>query len=146
LPFPYPVAVKVLSGEVAHKSDIGGVVLGVADGQGLLAAIDSVRMNAAQRLPGTIVEHVIVQPMISGLAEVLVGYRVDRNVGPLVMVAAGGVLAEIARDLAYRLYTVCERKGWSQEALAYNSLVISWSEIGKLTRKEPNEIIQATFL
>jgi putative DNA methylase len=57
-----------------------------------------------------------------------------------------GGQGEIARDLAYRLYTVCERKGWSQEALAYNSLVISWSEIGKLTRKESSEIVQATFL
>ena len=39
---------------------------------------------------------------------------------------------EIARDLAYRLYKLCDRKGWPQEALAYNSLVISWSEITRL--------------
>jgi len=43
-----------------------------------------------------------------------------------------GHYAEIARDLAYRLYTVCERKGWAQEAIAYNSLVIAWPEITKL--------------
>ncbi len=40
-----------------------------------------------------------------------------------------GALGEVARDLAYRLYTMCERKGWAQEALAYNSLVIAWPEI-----------------
>jgi putative DNA methylase len=45
----------------------------------------------------------------------------------------GGV-GEIARDLAYRLYSICERKGWAQEALAYNGLVIAWQEIGKLAR------------
>ena len=44
----------------------------------------------------------------------------------------GGDYGERARDLAYRLYSICERKGWAQEALAYNSLVIAWSEIGKL--------------
>src|SRR5713101_2153705 len=44
--------------------------------------------------------------------------------------------AEVARDLAYRLYTVCERKGWAQEALAYNSLVTSWSEISRLAHRE----------
>jgi putative DNA methylase len=53
---------------------------------------------------------------------------------------------EVARDLAYRLYTVCERKGWAQEALAYNSLVTSWSEISRLAHREPEGIRQATFL
>nr|WP_315889737.1 hypothetical protein [Kovacikia minuta] len=38
----------------------------------------------------------------------------------------------MARDLAYRLYSICDRKGWTQEAIAYNSLVISWSEIARL--------------
>jgi len=57
-------------------------------------------------------------------------------------VGAGDILrkasaqAEVARDLAYRLYTVCERKGWAQEALAYNSLVTSWSEISRLAHRE----------
>ena len=54
--------------------------------------------------------------------------------------------AELARDLAYRLYTVCERKGWAQEALAYNSLVTSWSEISRLAHREPEGIRQASFL
>src|SRR5439155_19947257 len=43
-----------------------------------------------------------------------------------------GGLAEVARDLAYRLYTTSERKGWTQEALAYNSLVVAWPEIKRL--------------
>ena len=46
----------------------------------------------------------------------------------------GGDYGEMARDLAYRLYSICERKGWAQEALAYNSLVIAWSEISRLAR------------
>lgn len=54
--------------------------------------------------------------------------------------------AEMARDLAYRLYTVCERKNWAQEALAYNSLVTSWSEISRLAHREAEEIRQASFL
>ncbi len=53
---------------------------------------------------------------------------------------------EVARDLAYRLYTVCERKGWSQEAQAYNSLVTSWSEISRLAHREAESVQQATFL
>ena len=106
LPFPYPVAVKVLSADIAHKTDVGGVALGVADGEALLAAIGKIRADVAERQPGASVSRVLVQPMMSGLGEVLLGYRVDRDAGPLVMVAAGGVLAEIARDRSLRLAPV----------------------------------------
>ena len=103
LPFPYPVAVKAM---VAHKTDVGGVVLGVSDDEALLAAIRQIRTSVAERQPGTTVVRVLVQPMISGLGEVLVGYRVDRDVGPLVVVAAGGVFTEIYRDRSLRLAPV----------------------------------------
>ena len=49
----------------------------------------------------------------------------------------GGDYGEKARDLAYRLYSICERQKWANEALAYNSLVIAWPEISKLARKAP---------
>ena len=96
LPFSYPVAVKALSAAIAHKSDVGGVVLNVRDEMALLAA-------AKQIAQSTKAVRVLVQPMTAGLGEVLIGYRVDRDVGPLVMIAAGGVLAEIYRDRSLRL-------------------------------------------
>jgi acyl-CoA synthetase (NDP forming) len=104
LPFPYPVVAKVLSAEITHKSDVGGVALGIADGAGLLAAIGN--MRAAVAAHGRRLERVLVQPMIHGVGEVLIGYRVDRDVGPLVMVAAGGVFTEIYRDRSLRLAPV----------------------------------------
>jgi acetate---CoA ligase (ADP-forming) len=103
LPFAYPVAVKVLCAEIAHKTDVGGVALGVGDGEALLAAIQKIAATVAERKPGARVARVLVQPMVSGLGEVLLGYRVDRDVGALIMVAAGGVLTEIARDRSLRL-------------------------------------------
>jgi acyl-CoA synthetase (NDP forming) len=106
LPFPYPVAVKALAAGIAHKTDIGGVVLGVPDGEALMVSIRQICASVAQRRPGTRVDRVLVQPMVAGLAEVLIGYRVDREVGPLVMVAAGGVFTEIYRDRSLRLAPV----------------------------------------
>jgi len=103
LPFPYPVAAKLL-GEIAHKSDIGGVALGIADGAGLVAAV--AKMRAAVGAHGHQMDRVLVQPMIAGVGEALIGYRVDRDVGPLVMVAAGGVFTEIYRDRSLRLAPV----------------------------------------
>ena len=96
----------MLSAEIAHKTDVGGVVLKVADGAALVAAIRSIRSAVAERAPGKRVERVLVQQMVSGLGEALIGYRVDRDVGPIVLVAAGGVLTEIAHDRALRLAPV----------------------------------------
>jgi acyl-CoA synthetase (NDP forming) len=106
LPFPYPVAVKALAAETAHKTDIGGVELNVRDGEALIAAIARIADNVGERVPATSLAHVLVQPMVTGLGEVLVGYRIDRDVGPLVMLAAGGVLAEIYHDRSLRLAPV----------------------------------------
>jgi acyl-CoA synthetase (NDP forming) len=104
LPFPYPAAVKLLSAGIAHKSDIGGVALGIADGAGLIAAIGGMRNRVTAH--GHRLDRVLVQPMVAGIGEALVGYRVDRDVGPLVMVAAGGVFTEIYRDRSLRLAPV----------------------------------------
>jgi acetate---CoA ligase (ADP-forming) len=106
LPFSYPVAAKVLSADIAHKSDVGGVALDVADGAALVAAIAKINASVAERQPAARVMRVLVQPMVTGLGEALVGYRVDRDVGPLIIVAAGGVLTEIARDRSLRLAPV----------------------------------------
>ena len=106
LPFPYPVAVKALSAETAHKTEIGGVVLGVRDGEALLAAIRTISDTVAARAPNIRIDRVLVQPMVSGLGEVLVGYRIDPDVGPLVIVAAGGIFTEIYRDRSLRLAPV----------------------------------------
>jgi len=99
LPFAYPVAVKALSAQIAHKSDVGGVVLNVRDDAALLAAIGQIRQ-------ATKVDRVLVQPMTPGLGEVLIGYRVDADAGPIIMLAAGGILAEIHRDRSLRLAPV----------------------------------------
>jgi acetate---CoA ligase (ADP-forming) len=105
LPFAYPVAVKVLSSAIAHKTDAGGVVLGVADGKSLRAAIATIRHNVGDHA-GTSIDKVLVQQMVTGLGEALLGYRVDQDVGPLIMVAAGGIYTEIYRDRSLRLAPV----------------------------------------
>jgi acyl-CoA synthetase (NDP forming) len=105
LPFQYPVAVKVLSSGIVHKTDVGGVALDVPDAATLVAALQRIRASVAQRA-GTRIDRILVQPMVAGLGEVLIGYRVDPDVGPLVMVAAGGVYTEIYSDRSLRLAPV----------------------------------------
>jgi acyl-CoA synthetase (NDP forming) len=106
LSIPYPVAVKVLSDKVVHKTDADGVVLGVQNERELTGAIAQIRENVEKQLRGTTVERVLVQQMADGIGEVLAGYRIDAAVGPIVMLAAGGVLTEIYRDRSLRLAPV----------------------------------------
>jgi acyl-CoA synthetase (NDP forming) len=105
LPFAYPVAVKVLAADIAHKTDAGGVALGVGDGPALVRTVKDLR-ETVRRRTGSVIERVLVQPMVAGVGEVLIGYRVDLEVGPLVMLAMGGVLTEIYRDRVLRLAPV----------------------------------------
>lgn len=106
LPFAYPVAVKLLSAEIAHKTDVGGVVLNVDSEAELKAAMTKIADSVKTHRPDAAVSQVLVQPMTSGLGEMLLGYRVDPEAGPLVLLAAGGVTTEIYRDRSIRLAPV----------------------------------------
>lgn len=106
LPFAYPVAAKVCSPDIPHKTEVGGVLLGIADRQALADALKTLRANVQRAAPTAHCEEVLVQPMASGLGEVLVGYRVDADAGPIVMLAVGGIWAELADDRSIRLAPV----------------------------------------
>lgn len=106
LPFPYPVVVKVLHNEIAHKSDVGGVILGIENAEQLEDAIRRIVDDVGSAMPGISVEQVLVQAMGSGIGEVLLGYRHDPDVGPLVMLACGGIYTELYGDRAMRLAPV----------------------------------------
>lgn len=106
LAFDYPVVVKVLHDEIAHKTDVGGVILPVRDAAELADAMRQIVDNVANHHPELVVEKVLVQAIGKGLGEVLVGFRRDVDVGPLVMLAAGGILTEIYCDRAMRLAPV----------------------------------------
>jgi acyl-CoA synthetase (NDP forming) len=106
LPFAFPVVAKVCSEHIQHKTEVGGVVLGINSQAELDQALATLRANLAERAPGVACDLALVQPMRKGLAEVLVGYRVDPDAGPLIMLAAGGIWAEVARDRSIRLAPV----------------------------------------
>ena len=102
----YPVVAKVLSERIAHKSDIGGVVLDVQDASALAEARTRIIRNVEQHLPDVTPDGILVQTMHQGLAEAIVGFLDDPIAGPVVMVGMGGILSEIYRDVAVRLAPV----------------------------------------
>jgi len=102
-----PAAVKILGRDLAHKTDIGGVVLGVRTPSEFREAVARIRDGVARKAPGFPLTRVVQQRMATGaVGEVLLGYRVDPQVGPMVLVAAGGVMTEILHDRAIRMAPV----------------------------------------
>jgi len=99
----YPVALKVLSPDVSHKSDAGGVVLGVESREALRAEFAALLARVEERAPGARVEGVLVQQMLAGGREVILGGKRDPSFGPVVMFGLGGVYVEVFEDVAFRL-------------------------------------------
>jgi acyl-CoA synthetase (NDP forming) len=105
---PFPVVAKILSPDIAHKTDAGGVVLHIADAPALERAARQILERVRAAHPDARLEGILVQRMERGLAEVILGYKRDPQVGPVVILGIGGVLAEIYHDFAMRLAPVSE--------------------------------------
>ena len=99
----FPVAVKVATRDIAHKSDIGGVRLNVPDAAELEKAIAEVLGNAKRAAPQANIAGVLVSEMITDGLETIVGVVNDPCFGPVVAFGLGGILAETIRDVTYRV-------------------------------------------
>jgi acyl-CoA synthetase (NDP forming) len=97
-----PVAMKVVSADLAHKSDVGGVKLGVASADDAARAYDEVVANARRARPDAQVDGVLVAPMLAGGVETILGAARDPAFGPVVMFGLGGVYVEVLKDVAFR--------------------------------------------
>jgi acyl-CoA synthetase (NDP forming) len=102
----FPLAVKVESPDVAHKTEAGAVALGVRSDAELRAAYDRVMANARAYAPQADIRGVLLQPMVPAGIEVVAGVRIDPGFGPLIVVGFGGVLVELLRDSAVELAPV----------------------------------------
>ena len=102
----FPVAIKIASADIAHKSEVGGVQLNLRDSAEASHAYETIMESVASIAPDARIEGALVQGMVSGLAEVILGYKRDLAAGPFVMVGAGGVLAELYDDTSVRVAPV----------------------------------------
>jgi acyl-CoA synthetase (NDP forming) len=99
----FPLALKVESPDIAHKTEAGGVALNLRSMDELCAAYERVLANARRFSPEARISGVLLQPMVPAGVEVVVGARVDPLLGPLVVAGFGGVLVELLRDSAVEL-------------------------------------------
>ncbi|MEM2208444.1 MAG: acetate--CoA ligase family protein [Sulfolobales archaeon] len=104
----FPVVLKVVSPDISHKSDVGGVILGVKSLEEVRKAYSTIMSNVSTRSPGSRVNGVLVQSMAQQDLEVIVGGIRDKVFGPVVMFGLGGVFVEVLKDVSFRVAPLTE--------------------------------------
>jgi acyl-CoA synthetase (NDP forming) len=105
----FPVAVKLASHQIVHKTEMGGIFLHVQDEAGVRRAFEAIRRRLDQEGKLTAMQGVLVQPMVSGVVEVMVGVTTDPLFGPLIAFGLGGVHVEILGDVRFRVTPLTDR-------------------------------------
>ena len=100
--FGFPVVMKILSPDILHKSEIGGVLLDVATPEAVRAGFDLLHDRARQAAPDARIEGVLVAKQLEGGVECILGIHRDPVFGPIAMFGLGGIFVEIMRDVAFR--------------------------------------------
>jgi acyl-CoA synthetase (NDP forming) len=105
----FPVVLKISSPDVVHKSDSGGVKLGLANATEVGKAYNEIISSVKQAYPKAQIEGVSVQSMAPSGVEVIVGMSKDPQFGPVLMFGLGGILVEVLKDISFRIVPVTAR-------------------------------------
>jgi acetyltransferase len=97
----FPVVLKVVSAEITHKSDVGGVLVGLDSPAAVKKGYDQIRKNVAKKAKGAQVDGILVAEMVTGGLELVLGATQDPEMGPLLMFGSGGVALELYKDVAF---------------------------------------------
>jgi acyl-CoA synthetase (NDP forming) len=106
----YPVAVKLASHRIVHKTEFGGVQLNLADGRAVRHSFDAILARLVRDNQVDAMEGVLVQPMLSGGVEVMIGVTQDLLFGPLIAFGLGGIHVEILGDVQFRITPLTDRE------------------------------------
>ena len=108
----YPVALKIVSPQIQHKTEAGGLKLNIRNEENLDKAYEEILKNVRRTNPGAEVKGMLVQEMVPPGREVIIGVTRDPQFGPMVMFGLGGIFVEILRDFSLRHAPLKERDGW----------------------------------
>jgi 4-hydroxybutyryl-CoA synthetase (ADP-forming) len=101
---------KIVSPDIIHKSDAGGVKVGLKNDNEIRAAFNEIMNNAKNFKPDAQIKGILVQELITSAKEVILGAKQDPLFGPLVMVGLGGIYVEVLKDVVFRLAPIDEQE------------------------------------
>jgi acyl-CoA synthetase (NDP forming) len=99
----YPVVMKIVSPDIEHKTEIGGVLVGLGDRKAVVEGFETLMARAAQHRPDARIEGVLVAPLAKKGVETIIGVSRDPIFGPAIMFGLGGVHVEVLKDVTFRL-------------------------------------------
>jgi len=120
----YPIVMKASSPDIAHKTDVGGVITGISNDRAAKNAFDQIYANINKRMPRARIGGVIIEEMVQGV-EVIIGVTCDPQFGPFITFGLGGLYVEVLKDVSHRLapITVAEAKRMIAEVKSYPILL-----------------------
>ena len=102
----YPIVMKILSGDIQHKTDMGCVIMNIQNAEEVKTAYHTILENAAKNAPNAAIDGVLVQEMAPAGLEVILGMKRDPQFGPVIMVGTGGIYVEVFNDISLRLLPI----------------------------------------
>ena len=106
----YPLVMKIVSPQISHKSDVGGIKLNLNNAEDVKAAYEDMMENIPKKEPDATLEGVQLQKMLSGGKEVIIGMVQDPTFGPMMMFGLGGIYVEILKDVKFAIAPVNEEE------------------------------------
>lgn len=120
----YPCVLKIVSPDILHKTDFGGVMLDIENKEELKIKFQELLANVKSKKPDAQIEGILIQPMVSSGIETIIGIKRDPQFGPLIMFGIGGIYVEVFRDVSFRVCPIRESSAWRmvQEIKGYKLL------------------------
>jgi len=109
--FGYPVAMKISSPDILHKSDIGGVKIGIASAQAVEDSYELMMLRIKRKKPEAELRGVLIEKMILGGKETILGMKKDPQFGPVLMFGLGGIFVEVLKDVTFGLAPITAEEG-----------------------------------
>jgi acetyltransferase len=98
----YPVVMKVVSKDIIHKSDVGGIALNLENEGEVVDAYGVILRNCKAHIPHALIDGVDISEMVKPGTELIVGARIDQTFGPMIMIGLGGIYVEVMKDVSFR--------------------------------------------
>lgn len=131
----YPVVMKIVSPEILHKSDVGGVRVGLKSKAEVHAAFLEIMSKVRKLMPQALIQGVSIQKMYEGNREVILGMVRDPHFGPLIMFGLGGIYVEVLKDVSFRIAPLCR-----EEAQAMITEIKSYPMLKGVRGQKPVDI------
>lgn len=144
----YPVALKIESPDILHKSDIGAVKLNLKDGEQLSFAYDDILSSVKKNFPDARIDGMSVQEMLPEGFEIIIGYTNDKVFGPCIMAGMGGIFTEAVKDISFRTLPITKHDAESmiKELKLSNILLKGFRHIKSVPVDTISEVLLKTSI